>query len=218
MLFSVVFCCATYCKERVCVYSTPPSLVASSPFAAMPLPCRHEEPGCTQPLVWAALALDQVLGVFHTKLDGTPRPSKVPSGGSQAQDSTGICHLQTMWDIYYSSTEEASPTQRGAEDHCCCSLEATLAHQLSSAKSRRLPAVKALAAGSEAARRGRRVSQHHQPTAGRRCQVLIGELRQAAFYSQVTPTMATLRRRLTSQPQRSDTRATTGGMTISAGT
>lgn len=43
-------------------------------------------------------------------------------------------------------------------------------------------------------------------------------LGQAALYSQVTLTRATLRSRLTTQPQRSDTRATRGGMMISAGT
>lgn len=39
----------------------------------------------------------------------------------------------------------------GAEDHCCCSSEATLALWLALARARRLPAVKALAARQGAA-------------------------------------------------------------------
>lgn len=71
------------------------------------------------------------------------------------------------------------------------------------------------ARGSKARGEG---SQRPWPMVGRGCNILIGEFEQAAFYSQVTLTRATLRSRLTTQPQRSDTRATRGGMMISAGT
>lgn len=78
--------------------------------------------------------------------------------------------------------------------------------------------MRASAAEPEAARREAKALSTTSPEGEARAYVLIGELRQAAFYSQVKLTRTTRRNRLTTQPQRSDTRATRGGMMISAGT
>lgn len=125
--------------------------MVSDPFAAMPPSRRHEEPGCTLPMENSLQSglpwhWTRCWECFIQSLMGLDGPQKCHQGDPGSRLHGDLPPPNDVGSLLLLRREGQSHTE-GAEDCCCCSLEVTLAHWIASARSRRLPAVRALAAG-----------------------------------------------------------------------